>query len=269
MKIQKPESNTTNSDDKKIIAKRERYRHLDFGSGYDSRYEGGINKLNTEVERSWIGRNIPVGTVLDAGAGTGRFSSMLAAMGRPVTALDSSASMLTALKADSPEVNAVEGDIYSLPFEDDRFSAVVCMHVLFHLPDWQRVLGELARVLSPGGRLFFEMRSGEHVKVFGKAARALGFLHGENTIDDPSSATHSASDGQVRKVLENCGVSIVKNLRYDIPHSYWYRPLNRVTERLLAGSGAARRIFTSAELTLGRVCPGWLAYRTLYMGCKR
>jgi 2-polyprenyl-3-methyl-5-hydroxy-6-metoxy-1,4-benzoquinol methylase len=269
MKTQKPESNTKDSDEKISRAKRERYRLLDFGDGYDSRYEGGINSVNTEVEHRWICRNIPEGPVLDAGAGTGRFSSVLAAMGHPVTALDSSASMLATLKDRAPEVTTVEGDIYSLPFGDNRFSAALCMHVLFHLPDWQRVVAELARVLAPGGRLFFEMRNGEHVKTFGVVARALGLLHGKTTIDNPSSATYSANGAQVRKALDNCGVSMVKNLRYDIGHSYWYRPLNRVTERLLAGSNPAQRAFTHMELTLGRACPGWLAYRTLYMGCKR
>jgi ubiquinone/menaquinone biosynthesis C-methylase UbiE len=267
--MEKPENKPRNSAGKISRAKRERYRYQDFGEGYDSRYEGGINRVNTEVERSWIGNHIPEGPVLDAGAGTGRFSSMLTAMGHPVTALDSSASMLTALKASLPEVSTVEGDIYSLPFEDSRFSAVICMHVLFHLPDWERVIAELARVLAPGGRLFFEMRSGEHVATFGAMARTLGLIQGEGATADASSVTYSANSKQVKKVLDNCGVSMVKNLRYDIGHSYWYRPLNRVTERLLASSHPARCVLTRVELALGRICPGWLAYRTLYMGCKR
>ncbi len=269
MKTRKPENGTKDSDDKISRAKRERYRSRDCGSGYDSRYRGGINRLNTEVERAWIGRQLGAGPVLDAGAGTGRFSSMLARRGHTVTALDSSAAMLAALKAKTPEVTAVEGDIYSLPFGDGSFATVLCMHVLFHLPDWERVLAELARVLCPGGQLFFEMRSAEHVATFGAVARALGLTSSESRADDPSSATFSAGGRQVKKVLESCGVSVERTLRYDIAHSYWYRPLNRISERLLARSPLARRVFARVELALGPACPGWLAYRTLYAGRKR
>lgn len=270
MNKHEPENKDTTRDDKKISrAKRERYRFQDFGNGYDSRYRGGINRVNTAVERAWIGRHLGAGPVLDAGAGTGRFSSMLAQRGHTVTALDSSSAMLAALKAKSPRVNIAEGDIYGLPFEDGSFGAVLCMHVLFHLPDWERVITELARVLAPGGRLFFEMRSGEHAAAFGRLARVLGLESGEPTADDPSAATFHASGRQVQKALASRGVSVERTLRYDIGHSYWYRPLNRVTERLLANSQVARRIITRVELALGPACPGWLAYRTLYMGRKQ
>ncbi len=269
MKTRKPENSTKDSDDRISRAKRERYRSRDFGSGYDSRYRGGINRLNTEVERAWIERQLGTGPVLDAGAGTGRFSSMLARRGHTVTALDSSAAMLASLKAKAPGVNTVEGDIYGLPFESDSFGAVLCMHVLFHLPDWERVVAELARVLSTGGQLFFEMRSAEHAAAFAAAARALGLASEESTTDDPSSATFTASGKQVKKVLDSYGVSVERTLRYDIAHSYWYRPLNRISERLLARSPLARRVFARVELALGPACPGWLAYRTLYVGRKR
>ena len=93
--------------------------------------------------------------MLDAGAGTGRFSAWLAAHEHKVTALDSSPTMLATLREKAPDVEVVEGDIYTLPFEDGRFGATICMHLLFHLPDWCRVLAELARVTAPGGQLFF------------------------------------------------------------------------------------------------------------------
>lgn len=270
MNTHKPNKKNTAADNNEISrAKRERYRSQDFGDSYDSRYESGINRLNTDVERAWIGRYLADGPVLDAGAGTGRFSSWLAARGHAVTALDSSAAMLEALKAKSPQVNTVEGDIYRLPFQDRQFGAVLCMHVLFHLPDWQRVVAELTRVLAPGGQLFFEMRSGEHVASFGAIARKLRLDSGAAATENQSSATFYASGSQVKQTLTGCGVGVERSLRYDIPHSYWYRPLNRLTERLLAGSQVARRAFTKLELALGPVCPSWLAYRTLYMGRKR
>ena len=40
-----------------------------------------------------------------------------------------------------------------LPFADDTFDKVICSEVLEHIPDYQGALGEIERVLKPGGLL--------------------------------------------------------------------------------------------------------------------
>ncbi|WP_105104372.1 class I SAM-dependent methyltransferase [Microbulbifer pacificus] len=42
-------------------------------------------------------------------------------------------------------------DALQLPFSDDFFDVVVCSEVLEHIPDYERVLAEITRVLKPGG----------------------------------------------------------------------------------------------------------------------
>lgn len=46
----------------------------------------------------------------------------------------------------------VQADLCSLPFEDASFDFLLSIHVLEHLADDRRGLGELARVLRPGAR---------------------------------------------------------------------------------------------------------------------
>jgi len=55
------------------------------------------------------------------------------------------------VKAD--RVAVVLASAESLPFPDDSFDKVLCVHVLYFWRDLERCLSETARVLKPGGRL--------------------------------------------------------------------------------------------------------------------
>jgi SAM-dependent methyltransferase len=45
----------------------------------------------------------------------------------------------------------VRVDITAMPFEDGAFDAILCSHVLEHVPDDRAAMSELRRVLRPGG----------------------------------------------------------------------------------------------------------------------
>ncbi|MBW3609644.1 MAG: methyltransferase domain-containing protein, partial [Actinobacteria bacterium] len=48
---------------------------------------------------------------------------------------------------------AVRGNAYCLPFADESFDRIVAAEVLEHLPEDERAMSELARVLKPGGTI--------------------------------------------------------------------------------------------------------------------
>ena len=48
---------------------------------------------------------------------------------------------------------AVVADAMALPFPDGHFDTVVAMHMLYHVPEPSHAIGEMQRVLRPGGRL--------------------------------------------------------------------------------------------------------------------
>jgi SAM-dependent methyltransferase len=90
--------------------------------------------------------------MLDVGAGTGAFAERVRReLGAAVTAVDLSPRM--AELAGERGVPAIVADVQELPFGDDSFDCAAALWVLHHVPDLDRGLGELARVLGPGGRL--------------------------------------------------------------------------------------------------------------------
>ena len=61
-------------------------------------------------------------------------------------------------------VDARLGDVQELPFADREFDCAVAAWMLYHVPDVPRALGELARVLRPGGRLVAVTNGLDHLQ---------------------------------------------------------------------------------------------------------
>lgn len=248
--------------------KKERYEKHHFGEDYDRRYSSGLNELTTLVERRWIETHLTGGLILDAGAGTGRFAAALGDAGRRMVAVDSSAPMLACLREKTPGLPLIRSDIYSIPVADNTFDAAICMHVLFHLPDWPEVLKELARVVRPGGSVIFEMRSGDHVALAGKVLKLLRVDPAGLKSTDLSQRTVYARHAEVVRVMEGCGLQLQSRLPYDVGHACYLAPLAGMLDKLFAAAPFVRTTAARCELLLGPLLPGALTYRTLYLGRK-
>jgi SAM-dependent methyltransferase len=97
---------------------------------------------------------IPAGTrsVVDLGAGTGKFTRSLVERGLMVTAVDPSAGMMAELRASSPDIRALEGTAESIPLPDSSVELATSAQA-WHWVDEARAFPEVARVLKPGGTL--------------------------------------------------------------------------------------------------------------------
>lgn len=93
--------------------------------------------------------------VLDIATGTGFTALALAARASQVVGLDLTAAMLAEARRLSPAsgIAWIAGDAESLPFVDAVFDAVTVRRAPHHFPHLRQALGEMRRVVRPGGRI--------------------------------------------------------------------------------------------------------------------
>jgi len=58
-------------------------------------------------------------------------------------------------------------DAQSIPYDDNYFDVVIANHMLYHVPDRERAISEICRVLKPSGYLFASTIGNQHLKEIG------------------------------------------------------------------------------------------------------
>jgi ubiquinone/menaquinone biosynthesis C-methylase UbiE len=103
--------------------------------------------------RAWAASHAS-GEVLEIGIGTGRNLQYYPA-GVHLVAIEMSPAMLEVARSRASQLGRAidlrEGDAQALAFPDATFDTVVCTLALCSIPDDQRAIAEMARVLKPGG----------------------------------------------------------------------------------------------------------------------
>jgi len=118
-----------------------------------------------------------------------------------------------------PEVRLLEADARRLPFEEMFFDAVVCINSFMCLADLEAaraVLGEMARVCKPGGRLVVEFRNKANALLRAKYALARHY--------DASTKRHPLStfyEKDITAILKEKGFVVRQARHVDFPVKRW------------------------------------------------
>jgi ubiquinone/menaquinone biosynthesis C-methylase UbiE len=132
-----------------------------FAAGYD-RFMAGVERADLGARRAKLLRGAR-GRVLELGAGTGVNLDHYGPDVTELVLLEPAEPMARRLEARGlpPHASVVRAGAEALPFDDASFDTVVATLVLCTVPDLDRALDEIRRVLRPGGRLLFL----EHVRA--------------------------------------------------------------------------------------------------------
>ena len=123
--------------------------------GYDKQIGWWERRLLGQDNRGWACQRA-TGDVLEVAIGTG-LNIPLYDTDLKVTGVDLSPAMLDIARQRAAdlhrEIDLREGDAHRLAFDDESFDTVVCTFSLCNIPDPDRAVSEMRRVLRPGGRL--------------------------------------------------------------------------------------------------------------------
>jgi ubiquinone/menaquinone biosynthesis C-methylase UbiE len=106
--------------------------------------------------------------IIDIGAGTGRYSVMLAQEGHSVTAVELVNKNVSQIKMKSNKVVAKQGNALNLKFDDETFDIALLFGPTYHLfshEDKLKAILEAKRVLKKGGILFVMYLMNEYAVI--------------------------------------------------------------------------------------------------------
>jgi ubiquinone/menaquinone biosynthesis C-methylase UbiE len=148
-----------------------------FGGVADAYHRGRPGYPAAAAE--WLTGSEPL-SVLELGAGTGKLTEQLVALGHDVHATDPDPRMLDRLTAKFPELRVSQTGAEEIPAADSTFDIVVAAEC-YHWFDHEKALPEIARVLKRGGSLSLVWnRRDERIPW----VRRLGNLIGHHTTGE-------------------------------------------------------------------------------------
>ena len=210
-------------------------------------------------------------TVVDLGAGTGKFVARLETTGARVVAIEPVDAMRVLLREAHPAVEAHAGTAEAMPLPDASADAVVCAQA-FHWFATSAALGEIHRVLKPRGRLAL---------IWNVRDASVPWVRRLTDLATPyEGGTPRFHSGDWRRVFPAAGFGPLAEARF--PHRHVGSPDTVIVDRFLSVSfiaalpverraeveAALRRLIDEEPALAGHDTVA-MPYETLAFRCER
>jgi SAM-dependent methyltransferase len=185
--------------------------------------------------------------VLDVCTGHGILAGAAAQLGAIVRGLDFSEQVLAIARRLYPAIKFDQGDAQALPYPTDSFDTVLCGYGLIHLPEPERALAEMHRVVKPGGRIA--------VSVWARPAPGNGFAllfgairtHGRLEVPLPHGPDffQFSDETSMTAALSDIGFADARAVKID--QSWHLEQASGFIDGILRGSVRARALLNGQE----------------------
>lgn len=129
------------------------------------------NQLKVKGRLADLRARAPGGKLLDVGCGTGFVIHLAVDSFDEIHGVDITPAMMTRVKTNLGNITLHEAPAEELPFEDASFDAASAYSFIDHVADPGAVLGEVARVLRPGGVFYVDLAPN---RLFWQAVNGIG-----------------------------------------------------------------------------------------------
>jgi len=144
----------------------------DIQVGYDRVADEYVRRIYDELRHKPLDRqlldrfaeSLQGGLVCDIGSGPGHVARYLHDRGAKVCGIDLSMAMVERARRLNQGIEFRQGNMFALDIADDTFAGITGFYALVNIPrpEIVRALGELRRVLKPGGILLLAFHIGNH-----------------------------------------------------------------------------------------------------------
>ena len=132
------------------------------------------------------------GTIADIGSGYGRLTDTYLNLFEKIYLVDPSPELLKQAKiklANQPKIKFLKGQAEKIPLKDNSLDAILMIRVSHHLPNLEKAISEIKRVLKPHGFLVLEFANKAHLKAIFKDAFKKDLFH--LTSHQPDNLSHT------------------------------------------------------------------------------
>jgi ubiquinone/menaquinone biosynthesis C-methylase UbiE len=170
-------------------------------------------------------QNIEIDTVLDVGTGSGDFITVLktAFPNAKITGIDPNSESLEVAKEMFPDESFIEMSAEKLNFPENAFDVVSISMAMHHLPDVQKSLQEMLRVVKSEGWIIVNELFSDNLNAAQKVHKI--YHHFRSATDRVLGISHyeTFKKNEILKIIENAGIEI--NSHFD-----FYQNKNLITK---------------------------------------